>query len=237
MTDSAETADHIYVSINRQQYGPIEMETLNQWLQERRIHASDWVWIESAKDWYPVAVVPQLSGLLYRLEEKPTAPPTKAAKVLHATDHTDVQEIPKIGTRVFFHDKQAQDKELLAKREMVRFSVTMNIKYASGRTDFCDINSFKKSKLLDISMYGMAFEVREYYAPGKTVKVVINFDTAPTPFQAIVKVIRCTRSLHDPDYYMLGGGFSHLGGTERIKLEKFIEYTLRLQGGNRMMKK
>ena len=78
MTEAGD--DSLYfVSVHHQQFGPIDRATLMQWLQERRISATDWVWVDKAQDWYPVFIVPELSALVFHLEEKPAGPPPGAS--------------------------------------------------------------------------------------------------------------------------------------------------------------
>lgn len=44
-------------------YGPVETETLKQWIQEKRILDDDTVWDEEKKSWIPIKSVTQLSSL------------------------------------------------------------------------------------------------------------------------------------------------------------------------------
>ncbi|HNW93973.1 MAG TPA: PilZ domain-containing protein [bacterium] len=222
MTDAADTAVY-FVSVNHQQYGPIDRATLMLWLQERRISATDWVWVDSAKDWYPVFIVPDLSALVLHLEEKPRTPPVMPP----AAEPAAAVAAPEIGTRVFFHDKQVSDEELVKKRQMLRLALDLPVLYSSRAQEFGETSLFDKTALIDISMLGIAFEAKQYVEPGSLVKAVIEFPTSATKFQASAKVIRCSRSPHDPELYQVGCKYSLLPQGERRKLEKFMEYVVR----------
>lgn len=213
--------DTYYVSVNHQQYGPVDRPTLMQWLQERRISAMDWVWVENARDWYPVFIVPDLSALVLHLDEKPKHPPVPPAPETPAA-----QAVPDIGTRVFFHDKQVADAELIKKRKMVRLALNLPILYSTRAQEFGETSLFEPSTLIDISALGIAFESKHYAEPGAIVKIIIEFPTAASKFQASGKVVRCSRSPHDPELYQVGCKYSLLPQAEMRKLEKFFEYTL-----------
>lgn len=220
--DEATAQGDIYVSIHRQQYGPIDQATLKQWLAEQRVSATDWVWIEAARDWFPVLLIPELNALLYHFDEKPGAPP-----VPPAAEAATEAAAPEIGTRVFFHEKGITDEELLKQRQMMRLAIHLPILYSSSNREFSDLLSFSRSELIDISLMGMAFEVREYYPAGTTLKTFIELPTGHK-FQATIKVVRCHRSPRDPELFNVGGKYSLLPASERRKLEKYIDYVIRI---------
>lgn len=220
--DENDQQSNIYVSIHRQQYGPIDQATLRQWLAEGRVSATDWVWIEAGRDWFPVLLIPELNALLYHLDEKPSAPPVPptAAAATGAAP-------PEIGTRVFFHEKGVTDEDLVKQRQMMRLAIHLPILYSSSNREFSDLLSFSRSELIDISLMGMAFEVREFYPAGTTLKTFIELPTG-TKFQATIKVVRCHRSPRDPEMYNVGGKYSLLPAAEKRKLEKYIDYVIRI---------
>ena len=221
MTEAGD--DSLYfVSVHHQQFGPIDRATLMQWLQERRISATDWVWVDKAQDWYPVFIVPELSALVFHLEEKPAGPPA-----MPAAEEQQAAAAPAVGTRVFFHDKTVSDEDLLRKRQMLRLALEMPIMYSTRAQEFGETSLFDKTTLIDISALGLAFEAKLYVEPGALVKAVIDFPNSATKFQASAKVLRCSRSPHDPELYQVGCKYSLLPQAEKRKLEKFMEYVER----------
>jgi hypothetical protein len=61
-------------------YGPVETETLRQWIKEKRILAEDSVWNEEKKAWIPIKSVSQFSSLFGErvpMEEEAKTPEVK----------------------------------------------------------------------------------------------------------------------------------------------------------------
>lgn len=51
-----------YCNINKQQYGPVDIETLKSWLAQGRLGANDLVWKEGMENWVPANTLEELSG-------------------------------------------------------------------------------------------------------------------------------------------------------------------------------
>jgi len=52
-----------WVKVPAGQFGPLDLETLRTWVQQRRITPNDFVYSPETKTWTPAASVPQLAGL------------------------------------------------------------------------------------------------------------------------------------------------------------------------------
>lgn len=65
-----------YVAVNGQQYGPCDIPTLAQLLQNGQVTPQTMVWSNGMSGWTPMNTVPQLSGLFgQNLASMPTPPP------------------------------------------------------------------------------------------------------------------------------------------------------------------
>ena len=49
-----------YISIDGQQYGPIDDEQLHQWVEQEKVHRHDLLWSEGMDAWQPAETVPGL---------------------------------------------------------------------------------------------------------------------------------------------------------------------------------
>jgi ferric-dicitrate binding protein FerR (iron transport regulator) len=51
-----------HCTVSGQQYGPVELEAVRQWLAEGRLKSSDMVWTEGMAAWQPAGSVPELGA-------------------------------------------------------------------------------------------------------------------------------------------------------------------------------
>ncbi len=63
-----------YCLVNGQQHGPVDEDTLRQWIAQHRLTASDLVWREGMAEWCAVSAVPELSGPLPPSAPAPYSP-------------------------------------------------------------------------------------------------------------------------------------------------------------------
>ena len=63
-----------HCSIGGQQYGPVELVVVREWLTEGRLRPSDLVWTEGMASWQPAASVPELGGAAAPFAQGPPPP-------------------------------------------------------------------------------------------------------------------------------------------------------------------
>jgi len=64
-----------YVSINGQQAGPFDMNTLKQMIMQGQINKESFVWKEGMPSWLPASQVPETAALFSAVPPPPPPPP------------------------------------------------------------------------------------------------------------------------------------------------------------------
>jgi hypothetical protein len=82
------------VGADGQQYGPISLEQMRQWLTEGRVNAQTLVWTEGSTEWKPLANFPELAPAS---GPAATLPPTAPAAGLNNVDPASSVKGPAIG--------------------------------------------------------------------------------------------------------------------------------------------
>ncbi|MFP4053768.1 MAG: DUF4339 domain-containing protein [Phycisphaerae bacterium] len=74
-----------YCLANGQQHGPVDEDTLRQWIGENRLTRSDLVWREGMDEWVAVSAVPELSGSQPPSAPSPYSPPRAGPQARSST--------------------------------------------------------------------------------------------------------------------------------------------------------